>query len=210
MKIHRGFVLTCVDKEISPQHQKLSWFWKKVCRLRFSWCKVYGERASIWNRRCWWQNNSRKKHENNKEGIGLQMCSLVNITKNGVKKEWPSSFFFLLLGGVRQGTYSFSLSSLFSFFHFIFELFYNEYLLLFVFYSSYSSFFFLVFFTSCLEVFATKHPLSLLFFFIILMKKWRKEKKRKKSPRKKKKKKEEEEIRGVHWWTPLKMKWEKG
>jgi len=188
MKIDKGFVLTCVDKEISLQHQKLSWFWKKVCRLRFSWCKVYGERASIWNRRCWWQTTQEKNMTTEEEGIGLQKCSLVNITKNGVEEEWPSSSFFLLVGGVHQGTCSFSLFSLFSFFHFIFELFYNEYLLLFVFYSSYSSFSFLVFFTSCLEVFTTKHPLSLLFFFIILMKKWRKEKKKKKISEKKEKK----------------------
>ncbi len=58
--------------------------------------------------------------------------------------------------------------------------------------------FFCVFFTSCLEVFVTKHPLFLLFFFIILIKKWSKEKK---ISKKKGKKKEEEKIRGVHQQT---------
>jgi hypothetical protein len=29
----------------------------------------------------------RKKHENEEERIGLQKCSLANITKNGVEKE---------------------------------------------------------------------------------------------------------------------------
>jgi len=57
----------------------------------------------------------RKKHENNEEGIGLQKCSMANITKNGVEKEWPSSFSFLLLRGVHQQTSSFSLF-FFSFF----------------------------------------------------------------------------------------------
>lgn len=51
-----------------------------------------------------------------------------------------------------------SLFCFFFFFHFILELFYNEYLLLFVFYSYYSSFFFVfVFFISCLEVFVGEH-----------------------------------------------------
>ncbi len=144
-------------------------------------------------------NNSKKKHDNEEEGIGLQKCLLVNITKNGMEKEWPSSFFSFFLEVLAKKHTRF-LSFFLSFFHYIFELFYNEYLLLFVFYSSYSSFiYFLVFFTSYLEVFASKHPLSLLFFFIILMKKWRKEKKREKNLQEKgKKKKEEEEIRGEH------------
>ncbi len=68
----------------------------------------------------------------------------------------------------------------------------------------------LVFFASCLEVFATKHPLSRLFFFIILMEKWSKERKKEISKKKKKKRKKEEKIRGVRWWTPPKMKWKKG
>lgn len=108
--------MTCVDKAIGPQHQKLSWFWKNIYWLRFSWCKVYGERASVSNRRCWWQTTQekewrkkRKKNENEEERIGLQKCSLANITKNEVEKEWSSSISLLLLGGVRQRTSSFSL-----------------------------------------------------------------------------------------------------
>jgi hypothetical protein len=72
------------------------------------------------------------------------------------KKNGPLPFLCFFLE-VFANEHPLSLSFLL-FFHFILELFYNEYLLLFVFYSYYSSLFFFVFFTYCLEVFATKHP----------------------------------------------------
>lgn len=130
----------------------------------------------------------KKKNENEEKIIGLQKCSLANITKNGVEKEWPSSFSFLLFWGVRQQTSSLSLSL----FLFLFSLNFGIVLqwippiicLLF--------FLFIVFFsfTSYLEVFTTKHPLSLLFFFIILVEKLSKGKKKKKKISKKKEKRE--------------------
>jgi len=62
------------------------------------------------------KKKKKKKHENEEERIGLQKCSLGNITKNGVEKEWSSSISLLLLGGVRQQTSSFSLFFVFFFF----------------------------------------------------------------------------------------------
>ncbi len=197
MKVNEGFVLTCVDKAIGPRHQKLSWFWKILCWLRFSWCKVYGERALVWNRRCWWQTTQEKKneekkekkHENEEERIGLHKCSLANVTKNGVEKDWSSSISLLLLGGVYQRTSSF----------FFPTSFWNCSTMNTSYYLSFILTIHHFFWFSSLLVWRCSPPNILFLVFSSLLSSWRNEAK-----------KEEEGIRCVRWWTPLKMKWKKG
>ncbi len=105
MKIDGGFVLTCVDKAIGPQHQKLSWFWKKLCWLRFSWCKMYGERASIWDRRCWWQTTQEKNEEKKEKKMKTRKKEEDYRTAHWLispKMEWkkngPLPFLYFFLG----------------------------------------------------------------------------------------------------------------
>jgi hypothetical protein len=119
------------------------------------------------------KKNKGKKHENEEERIGLQKCSLDNITKNGMEKNGPLPFLcFFLEVFTNQHPLSLSLSL---FLYIFFTSFWNcstmntSYYLSFLFLLFIV--FFLVFFTSCLEVFATKHPLSRLFFSIIVMEK---------------------------------------